>query len=371
MGAVAVHAPPPVRHGPVQAPLRHGGVHHVVVAPLAELIAVPLRGEGGSRCRGLVADVARAAGDRRVHAVQHQRRLVRAVRIVAGRAGRLGHRVVHVPRQEGRRVGLVAGHADRRDGGLQQADGLVGAMRAVAGQAPLLHRAVLEPGLADRFAKLLVTAEAQRVAFRQEVGGVLGGVGVVALLALPVGHDLVGALRVRRNDVLVTAGADLARVCPTAAWHATTRGGHGSPNTRRSAPACGRTVSSVSDRNRRGTRGRPSSGPAPSAGRGSAGRGPPCAVPAAQPPTRERSSDANPWLSPQLDLGSRRKVAVLTRPHRKRRMNVALEEVRFLRPMGVVAALAAHPRRVDLQVRLAEGCRARFVTVRAQRSGRA
>jgi hypothetical protein len=70
---------------------------------------------------------------------------------------------------------------------------------------------MLELGRADRLSDLLVAADAQLVAFGEEIGGVIGRVWIVALLTLPVGDDLVGALRLRGNDAVMTRGADLAR----------------------------------------------------------------------------------------------------------------------------------------------------------------
>ena len=125
MRVVAVHAAPLVRHRPVQARLRHRGVHHLAVAPLAELEARRASWRRAWRSPAPRGSVARAAADRRVHAVQQQRRLVRAVRVVAGRAGRLRRpgSSCAAPRTPGV-SGLWQFTHSAGHGGLQQAGGL-------------------------------------------------------------------------------------------------------------------------------------------------------------------------------------------------------------------------------------------------------
>ena len=89
---------------------------------------------------------------------------------------------------------------------------LGGAMRIVARHTSLSHRVMLEPGCRDDLSDVLVTTEAQVLALGHEETCVVGRMWVVALAALSIGDDLVGALHVLGDDIPMTSGAELTQV---------------------------------------------------------------------------------------------------------------------------------------------------------------
>jgi hypothetical protein len=85
-------------------------------------------------------------------------------------------------------------------------------MRAVAGEAPLLHGVVFEPVSGYRLRNFLMAAEAKFAPVQEEVVLILRTVGVVALHANPIRHDFVDALRLAGDDPVVTLQADFVRI---------------------------------------------------------------------------------------------------------------------------------------------------------------
>lgn len=108
----------------------------------------------------LVAPLARHRG---MDSVEQYTGRVRAVRIVARNAIRLGNRIIDVLAHESRAVRLVAFNAESRHRTLEQMDRLLRGMRVVAIQTSTPYGAVREFDLRNGIAKCLMAANTQLV----------------------------------------------------------------------------------------------------------------------------------------------------------------------------------------------------------------
>lgn len=83
VGRMTLEASPLARQGPVQAIFSEGLIDHIIMAPLAEQVAGPLKLKGIGRPCLPVALVAHPFGHRRVHLVIKQGLLVGSMGVVA------------------------------------------------------------------------------------------------------------------------------------------------------------------------------------------------------------------------------------------------------------------------------------------------
>ena len=120
MGLVAVEASGLVNQGPVDSVFPKNIVHQAAVTTPAQLkTRSSCRKWGGGRS-DIMTLVASFARHRSMNSVEKNAGCVRAVRIMAGDAVRLGDRIVHMLRRETGAVRLVAFNAEPRDRALEQ-----------------------------------------------------------------------------------------------------------------------------------------------------------------------------------------------------------------------------------------------------------
>ena len=211
MGLVAVQTSRLVNQRPVNSVLAEGFIHHAAVATPAELKTWPSRLERGGGCRRVMALVAPLVRHRRMNSVKQYATHVRAVRIVARDAVRLGNRIIDVLAHESGAVRLVTFNAESRHRALEQMGRLFRAMRVMAIQTSALNGAVLEFDFRDGVAKRLMAANTEFVPGLQQVAFVVGGVWIMTLHTIPLDGYLVGTDRLLGNDVVVALQADRTR----------------------------------------------------------------------------------------------------------------------------------------------------------------
>jgi hypothetical protein len=114
MSLVAVQTSRLVYERPVDPVLAKDFIHHVAVTTPAKLKSRPPRLEWGRRCRRVVALAASLARHRSMDSVEQYAGCVRAVRVVARNAIRLGNRIIDMLAHESGAVRLVTFNAESR-----------------------------------------------------------------------------------------------------------------------------------------------------------------------------------------------------------------------------------------------------------------
>ncbi len=158
---MTVHAARLIHQRPVDAVLIQGFIHHIAMAPPAQLKASPSSLERVRGGRSFVTLAAHAVGHRLMDVGEEYSCIVRTVRIVAGRAIRFDHWIIDMLLGKGRAVGFVALQTQGDEIIFQKSNRLSRGVRIMTIQASLFHRGMLEFDLRDRIANIFVTPEAE------------------------------------------------------------------------------------------------------------------------------------------------------------------------------------------------------------------
>jgi hypothetical protein len=133
--------------------------------------------------------------------------------IVAGRAVRLRHGIIHMLLQKNWSVCRVAAHTEGCQVIFQKILSFGRSMRFVAAHTSLLHRTMLELRFGNDITNIFVAIETEFIPSFQKNEFVFGGMGVVALYAIAPHDYLMDAFWILGHNPFMTLITDFVRVC--------------------------------------------------------------------------------------------------------------------------------------------------------------